>query len=101
MENDDKTRILRRPDGDNPPPPIPGGFEGDKTRIINRPPPAPGQTGGESTRMVGTRRDEDKTVILGPTTRRRAAPSSPGAETSAPKDQMHDPVVGWMAVVSG
>jgi hypothetical protein len=102
MENDDKTRILRRPDGDNAPPPIPGGFGDDKTRIINRPPPPPGQSGGETTRMVGSQpADGDKTVILGPTTRRRTSASSPGAESAAPKDQMHDPVVGWMAVVAG
>jgi len=103
MENDDKTRILRRPEGGNTPPPVPGGSDEDKTRIIKGPPPVPGQGGGESTRMVGTRHDEDKTVILGPTTRRRttaAGPDAAGAATQ-PKDHMHDPVVGWMAVISG
>lgn len=101
MENDDKTRIIGRPTGGNTPPPIPGGFEDDKTRIINRPPPVPGQGGGESTRMMGTRHDEDKTVILGPTTRRRTPAPAQGSEVSAPTDHMHDPVVGWMAIVSG
>jgi len=100
MENDDKTRIIRRPDGDTPP--VPGSHE-DGTRIINRPPPVPGKGGGESTRMMGTRHDEDKTVILGPTTRRRSTSPLPGADASPaePRDHMHDPVVGWMAVVSG
>lgn len=103
MENDDKTRIIGRPTGSNTPPPVPRGFEDEnKTRIINRPPPAPGQGGGEATRMMGTRYDEDKTVILGPTTRRRASAAVPSAgEASEPKDRMHDPVVGWMAIVSG
>jgi len=93
MENDDKTRIIRRPDAP--------GSQDDKTRIIKGPPPIPGQGGGETTRPVGSRHDEDKTVILGPSPRRRPPGPTPGAEGSAPKDHMHDPVVGWMAVVSG
>lgn len=99
MENDDKTRIIGRPVGGNTPPPIPG-FEDEKTRIINR--EQPGQSGGEMTRKTGGRYDEDKTVILGPTRPRRAGASAAGGgEASAPKDHMHDPVVGWLAVISG
>jgi len=95
MENDDKTRIIGRPEGGSP------GSSEDKTRIINSPPPIPGQSGGETTRMSGTRHDEDKTVILGPSTRRRAAASGADGSAAEPKDHMHDPVVGWMAIVSG
>lgn len=96
MENDDKTRIIGRPSGGNTPPPVPG-FEDEKTRIINR-----DQSGSEMTRKAGARYDEDKTVILGPTRPRRTAASPPdGGEAPAPKDHMHDPVVGWLAVISG
>lgn len=95
MENDDKTRIIGRPSGGNTPPPVPG-FEDEKTRIINR-----DQSGSEMTRKTGAKYDEDKTVILGPTRPRRAAASVSGGENSAPKDHMHDPVVGWLAVISG
>ena len=95
MENDDKTRIIRRPEADAPV----AGSQDDKTRIVKGPPPVPGSGGGETTRVSSY--DDDKTVILGPSPRRRAAASAPGAEASAPKDHMHDPVVGWMAIVSG
>ncbi len=128
MENDDKTRLIRRPDQPAGPPPS----DTDTTRIVHRhgapptdtggthmptrvignkqqPPPIPGQAAYqaayEATRVSGKRYDEDKTIVLGPATRRKqpAAEAVPSAVDPVPEkpDHMHDPVVGWLAIVSG
>lgn len=90
MENDDKTRILHRPAG-APPPPMPQtpGLFGESTRIVS-----PQAT---SSAQPASAYDENKTVILGPTTRR----SAPAEVAPEPSNQMHDPTVGWLAIISG
>jgi len=104
MEHDDRTRILPNTSGSHPsgPPPIPGASE-DRTRLISRPQHAQAPA-TDATRRIGAApfpADSDKTVILGPTTRRAAAsPQAPAAEAQ-PKDNMNDPVTGWLAIVLG
>ena len=102
MENDDRTRIIPDKTQASGPPPIPG-FSDDRTRMISR----PVSPYGEETRRTGSvpasvPASSDKTVILGPTTRRSssAAPLQT-AVANSPKDNMSDPVVGWLAIVSG
>jgi len=97
MENDDKTRILGRPArpfGGQ------GGGDDDQTRIVDR----PNEPSSDSTRIVGgpqTTHSDDRTVILGPPTGRRARPMADAGLAPSPKDHMHDPVVGWLAIVAG
>ena len=99
MENDDKTRIIGRPAR-----PAGGGSPeaDDQTRIINRP---AGESSSDSTRLVGGAQSssfsDDRTVILGPPTRRKATPVVEGGDQPAGIDRMNDPVVGWLAVVAG
>jgi hypothetical protein len=80
------------------------------TRVTKQPPPIPGQAAYqaayEATRISSQRPDEDKTVVLGPVTRRKqsaAAPLQPAYGEASPEksDHMHDPVVGWLAIVTG
>lgn len=106
MEHDDRTRIINTPHSPQPsgPPPIPGATD-EKTRLISRPQHAQAPS-TDATRRIGAAAfpaDSDKTVILGPTTRRTA--TSPVQQTTAaesrPKDQMNDPVTGWLAIVQG
>lgn len=90
--DEDKTRLIRRSGQ---------GSGGDvPTRKVSKSEPA-----DLATRMVrpgeGTKRvdhSDDKTVILGPSTRRRSAAVDAEAGRT---DHMHDPVVGWLAIVSG
>ena len=93
MENDDKTRILHRPSGAPTPgiPAIPQKpiFSGEDTRIVS-----PQAT---SVAQPASAYDENKTVILGPTTRR----ATPAEVAPEPSNQMHDPAVGWLAIISG
>jgi hypothetical protein len=125
MENEEKTRLLHRPNRSAEP----GASDVDTTQIIQRhgvpptdsggthlptrlvkhqPPPIPGQdayqAAYEETRRSPQRSDEDKTVVLGPVSRRKQA-SSPEvtqpSQVGQKKDHMHDPVVGWLAIVSG
>jgi hypothetical protein len=99
MENDDKTRIIGRPAR-----PVGGGSpeNDDQTRIINRP---AGGSSPDSTRLVGgtggSSFADDRTVILGPPTRRKAKPVDDGGDQPIVTDRMNDPVVGWLAVVAG
>jgi len=114
MEHDDRTRILPNNTGSHPsgPPPIPGapasgGFSDDRTRILGRPTTTHSPTPTDKTRRIGFTEfpaaDSDKTVILGPTTRRASSGAASTSQQSAsqPKDNMQDPVVGWLAIVSG
>jgi hypothetical protein len=102
MENDDRTRIIPDKTQGSGPPPIPG-FSDDRTRKISR----PVSPYGEETRRTGSvpasvPASSDKTVILGPTTRRSSSAAPPQtAAANSPKDNMSDPVVGWLAIVSG
>lgn len=109
MENDDRTRIIPDKTQGSGPPPIPG-FSDDRTRMISR----PVSPYGEETRRAATNDtrhiaptpsasvNSDKTVILGPTTRRSSSAASlQTAAANSPKDNMSDPVVGWLAIVSG
>lgn len=98
MENDETTRIIGRPVrpvGGEPNTP-----QGDETRIIGRPTT---QSNPDATRVVGggASQSSDATVIWGPPTRRRSKQSSESNEANPSIDQMHDPVVGWLAVVGG
>ncbi len=126
MENDDKTQLIRRPDQPSGkplsdtdttriihrhgPPPTDSGGTHMPTRVTKQPPPIPGQAAYqaayEATRISSQRPDEDKTVVLGPVTRRKqsaAAPLQPAYGEASPEksDHMHDPVVGWLAIVTG
>jgi len=125
MENDDKTRLIRRPDqsGEHTPTdsdttrivhrqgpaPTDSGGTHLPTRFIKQPPPIPGQAAYqaayEATRISSQRPDEDKTVVLGPVTRRKQAAASTQPSYAEPEaersDHMHDPVVGWFAIVTG
>ncbi len=99
MENDDKTRIIGRPVR-----PVGGGSveTDDQTRIINRPAT---ESSPDSTRLVGGSQSssfsDDRTVILGPPTRRKTKPIDEGGDHPVATDRMNDPVVGWLAVVAG
>ena len=90
--DDDSTRLVRRSGqgsgGDAPTRKVSSNQPTDVTTRMVR--------SGEGTRKMD--HSDDKTVILGPSTRRRAATGD--TETERP-DHMHDPVVGWLAVVSG
>jgi hypothetical protein len=90
--DDDQTRLIRRSGGheaggDAPTRKIAKGANPEDT-VPTR------QVGG--TRRIET--TDDRTVILGPSTRRRSSDS--GAEQEV-ADRMYDPVVGWLAIVSG
>ena len=93
MNEDDKTRIIRRPEA----PPLPG-QDDDRTRKMEPSTPAYGATPPVREHRPA---DDDRTVILGPTTRRRSAEPAPAEATDTPQDHMQDPVVGWLAIVGG
>ena len=104
MDHDDRTRIIPEKSQPSGPPPIPG-FSEDRTRMISRPVSPYGEETRRTftgTAATNTPVNSDKTVILGPTTRRSssAAPLQ-SALDNFPKDNMNDPVVGWLAIVSG
>jgi len=95
MEDDhEKTRLIRR-SMTQPPPPTPRSpsspLEEDdleKTRILSRPttePEAPEEN------PMG-QADDDKTVIIRPSSRSREA---------GPDDAMADPLVGWLVIIAG
>lgn len=107
MEEYDKTRIIRRSPAQVPPPPPPpipnqGGIpetspeNSDKTRILARRPedPAPRQERAPHPSPLPPV-EEDKTVILTPSVRARAA-GEPALDPA-----MIDPVVGWLVVIAG
>ena len=95
MEDNDKTRIIRRSSiQPAPPPPLPApGSEGDKTRILPRRPEDLAEE--KNTPRPPQPVEEDKTVILTPPLRERAAGEAPL------DDAMIDPLVGWLVVVAG
>lgn len=94
MDDYEKTRLLRQ--SLNEPPPLPyesvPGDDSDKTRILDR--PEPDSDTVEPSRVV-THHGEDRTVILSPPARIRAA-AIPVVD-----DIMADPIVGWLVVVAG
>ena len=94
MEDDhEKTRLIRRSMTQPPPPPpsasVPP-LEDDleKTRILSRPTTEP----AEPEEFPMAQADDDKTVILRPSSRSREAGS---------EDAMADPLVGWLVVIAG
>ncbi|MDD5350376.1 MAG: FHA domain-containing protein [Chthoniobacteraceae bacterium] len=101
MEEQDKTRIIRRPSAQPPPPPIPSRQaepslpeNPDKTRILpRRPEDLPAQEG--AAKRPAQPAEDDKTVILTPPSRERATGEAPL------DDAMIDPIVGWLVVVAG
>lgn len=90
MEDNDKTRLIRRTSAESPQPP---GSERslDKSRNVAQPapvrPPSP----------LHTQAEEDKTVILSPPAR----PALPAGAVAPQNDPMKDPVVGWLVIISG
>jgi hypothetical protein len=118
MQDDEKTRIIHRPTSSEG-----GGHDAEVTRILRRPQEGGFSSGGsndpdatrildrsqgggrgsgdEATRRLSESDDSDKTVILGPTRRRPSAETHAEVSASEAKNQMHDPVVGWLAVVNG
>jgi hypothetical protein len=101
MDHDDRTRIIPDKTQASGPPPIPG-FAEDRTRMISRPVSPYGEETRRTAPSPSAPVSSDKTVILGPTTRRASATTSThSAAPSEPKDNMQDPVVGWLAIVSG
>jgi hypothetical protein len=100
MENDDKTRIIGRPAR-----PVGGNSSEteDQTRLINRPAGGAGAS-SDTTRLSGGLQgsfSDDRTVILGPPTRRKAKTSDEAQGEQVLTNHMQDPVVGWLAVVAG
>jgi hypothetical protein len=87
MENENQTRILGRPTQHS--------LDDEATRIVNR----EALPSLEITKISSSSSDtaSDKTVILGPTTRK----SSPSQLEVSDKNQLADPVVGWLAIISG
>ena len=104
MEENDKTRLIRRSPAQRPPPPppIPAAARReqplaeipDQTRILPRRPEGPGEGQSPSRRSLEPA-DDDKTVIITPPARERSAGEPPL------DDAMIDPVVGWLVVASG
>jgi hypothetical protein len=98
MEDQDKTRIIRRPSSQPPPiPPRPaeqaGSESSDKTRILPRRPGDPAQE--PAARHPAPQAEDDKTVIITPPAREHSAADAPL------DDAMIDPIVGWVVVVAG
>lgn len=94
MEEPDKTRLIRRSSAQPPPPPPHGSSSEDnpeKTRILARPEARP----KSDTVRLQPQVDEDKTVIISPPSRARAAGEAPLG------DAMADPIVGWLVIVAG
>ena len=96
MEDHEKTRLIRRPMAQPPLPPtagavLPPGDDLEKTRILSRPTSEP-QEFEEPPLMQA---DDDKTVIIRPSSRSREAGEP------APDDAMADPLVGWLVVIAG
>ena len=101
MENDDKTRIIGRPAR-----PVGGNSSEteDQTRLINRPAGGAPGASSDTTRLSGGLQgsfSDDRTVILGPPTRRKAKTSNEAQGEQVVTNHMQDPVVGWLAVVAG
>jgi len=101
MENDDKTRIIGRPAR-----PVGGNSSEteDQTRLINRPAGGAPGASSDTTRLSGGLQgsfSDDRTVILGPPTRRKAKTSDEAQGEQVVTNHMQDPVVGWLAVVAG
>ena len=101
MENDDKTRIIGRPAR-----PVGGNSSEteDQTRLINRPSGGAPGASSDTTRLSGGIQgsfSDDRTVILGPPTRRKAKTSDEAQGEQVVTNHMQDPVVGWLAVVAG
>jgi hypothetical protein len=101
MENDDKTRIIGRPAR-----PVGGNSSEteDQTRLINRPSGGAPGASSDTTRLSGGLQvsfSDDRTVILGPPTRRKAKTSDEAQGEQVVTNHMQDPVVGWLAVVAG
>lgn len=101
MEEQDKTRIIRRPSAHQPPPPIPPrppesshAENPDKTRILQRRPEDPVSGAARLEQQA----EDDKTVILTPPARERSA--SAAADTPI-DDALIDPIVGWLVIVDG
>ena len=92
MEDNDKTRLIRRSSAQPPPLPpeaAPHAEDPDQTRILSRP-----ELGGDS-KPTPDPIDDDKTVILSPPARAHAQGEAPLS------DAMSDPLVGWLVVISG
>ena len=100
---DDKTRIIRRPKGDELPPPtrkagrvIP--IDDNERTIYNQPRPAANEPEGtQATRLIRPQSpspppDEGKTVLVRPSGGSRSEPS---------QGSQDGPVVGWLVVVEG
>jgi len=87
MENDDKTRILGRPSERSK--------YDEATRIISE-----GNRTLEITKISSstTDSDSDKTVILGPSTTNKSITAEDAFNV---QNQLNDPVVGWLAIISG
>ncbi|MEI8235335.1 MAG: FHA domain-containing protein [Verrucomicrobiota bacterium] len=102
MEENDKTRLIRRSFAQpaSPPIPAPDSAEApypenpDKTRILPCRPEDLAKEQG-SARRPAQPAEEDKTVILTPSVRERTAGEAPL------DDAMIDPIVGWLVVVAG
>jgi len=96
MEDHEKTRLIRRPMAQPPTPPNAGAAcppedDLEKTRILSR----PTTELQESEATPKMHADEDKTVIIRPSSRSREAGEP------APDDVMADPLVGWLVVIAG
>lgn len=90
MEDNDKTRLIRRPSTQPPalPPEAASHPEDpDQTRILGRPEP-------EAT-PAHVQADDDKTVILSPPARAHVPSDAPLS------DAMSDPLVGWLVIIAG
>jgi hypothetical protein len=92
MEDNEKTRLIRR---SVQPPPLPPEAAAhpenpDQTRILSRP-----ELEVPSARPAPVQAEDDKTVILSPPARAHAQGETPLS------DAMSDPLVGWLVVVSG
>jgi len=95
MEEHDKTRLIRRSSAQPPPlPPHDSASEDnpEKTRILARPET---KAKGDTIQLQPTQADEDKTVIIRPSSRARAEGETPL------DDAMTDPLVGWLVVIAG
>ena len=98
MEENDKTRLIRRSSAKPPPPPPPTApfmDDPEKTRILPRHEHLEEEEQGNLTRRIEPI-DDDKTVILSPPLRSRAA-----GDCLPSGDPMVDPLVGWLVVVAG
>ncbi|MCX6966660.1 MAG: FHA domain-containing protein [Verrucomicrobia bacterium] len=95
MEDHEKTRLIRRSMAQPPTPPHPESTpqpedDLEKTRILSR-----RTTDSEEPQENLMQAEEDKTVILRPSSRNREAGEIPA------NDPMADPLVGWLVVIAG